>query len=100
MRNSTDTALHAWGAERPFGTRGLPAPDDLNERLDRWSLAGHARHRGVVLTSAPRPGSPLATAAVEQGDRILEIDGVEVNSNPEIQDALTAKIPERKSTSR
>lgn len=90
VRNSTDTALHAWGNVVPFGTRGLPAPDDANELLDRWSLADLAPNRGVVLTAAPRRGSPLAVEGVQRRDRILEVNGVQVTMNPEIQNALTA----------
>lgn len=93
VRNSTDTVLHAWSTGTPFGTRGLPPADEASARLDRWSLVSLAPDQGVVLTVAPRQGSPLATAGIQRGDRIFEVDGVDVRSNPEIQDALTAHDP-------
>lgn len=93
VRNSTDTVLHAWDAGTLFGTRGLPANDDARTRLERWSLGSLAPDRGVALASAPRPGSPLAAAGMQRKDRILAVDGVDVNSNPEIQDALSAHDP-------
>lgn len=93
VRNSTDTALHALGAGTPHGTRGLPDPEDLSHRLDRWSLRTLIPERGVVLTSTPRRGSPLAAAGIDRGDRILQIGDVDVNSNPEIQNALSAHEP-------
>lgn len=93
VRNSTDTALHASGAGTPYGTRGLPSPDDLGDRLDRWSLGILTPGRGVVLRSNPRPHSPLAAAGISRDDRILQVGDLDVNSNPEIQDALSAHEP-------
>lgn len=93
VRNSTDTALHAMGTGTPFGTRGLPAPDDARGRLDSWALGTLTPDRGVVLRTTPRPGSPLAAAGISRGDRILQVGDVGVNSNPEIQDALSAHGP-------
>lgn len=93
VRNSTDTALHALGAEPPYGTRGLPAADDLDVRLDRWSLGALVPDRGVALRSTPRPDSPLATVGLSRGDRILQVGDIDVNSNPQIQELLSAYEP-------
>lgn len=94
VRNSTDTALHAWGVEPPYGTRGLPDAEDLDARLDRWSLGTLVPDRGVALRSPPRPDSPLATVGLSRGDRIVQVGDVDVNSNPQIQEALSAYDPD------
>ena len=36
----------------------------------------------------PRPGSQLAEAGVERGDRIIAVDGERIHTNTEIQRAL------------
>ena len=44
--------------------------------------------RGLLLQSAPRPGSQLAEAGLCQGDRVLAVDGDEVGENVDVQAAL------------
>jgi membrane-associated protease RseP (regulator of RpoE activity) len=43
---------------------------------------------GLVLRVPPRPGSQLAEAGLERGDRIIAVDGQLVHINAEIQRAL------------
>lgn len=93
VRNSTDTALHAWLGLAPFRTRGLPATDDVNTLLDRWSLTRLGAGRGVALAGDPRPGTPLAATGLRRGDRILEIEGVTVDANADVQEAITGREP-------
>jgi hypothetical protein len=91
VRNSTDTVLHALRGSTPFGTRGLPAADDENTLLERWSLTDLSAGRGVELSGDPRVGTPLASTGLRRRDRILEIDGVTVDTNADVQDAITRR---------
>jgi len=43
---------------------------------------------GLVLRVPPRPGSQLAEAGLERGDRIMSVDDQQVHTNAEIQRAL------------
>jgi S1-C subfamily serine protease len=43
---------------------------------------------GLELRVPPRPGSQLAEAGLERGDRIIAVDGEPVHLNPDIQRAL------------
>jgi len=64
VRNTLETVELAWGGEEP------------------------ARASALTLLTPPRPGSQLAQAGFDEGDRILAVDGEEVGSNQEMQVAL------------
>ena len=64
MRNSIDTIRGYWGQPEL-------EPGD-----------------GLELRVPPRPGSQLAEAGLERGDRIISVDGQLVHTNAEIQRAL------------
>lgn len=53
-----------------------------------WNGQDPARESGLTLLLPPRPGSQLAGAGLEEGDRVLAVDGEEVGSNTEMQAAL------------
>jgi PDZ domain-containing protein len=53
-----------------------------------WGRPGLEPSDGLELRVAPRPGSQLAEAGLERGDRIVEVDGEPVHTNAEIQRAL------------
>jgi len=53
-----------------------------------WGQAGLGPSDGLVLRVPPRPGSQLAEAGLELGDRIVAVDGELVHANTEIQRAL------------
>lgn len=53
-----------------------------------WTGHEPDRERGLSLMTPPRPGSQLAEAGLVEGDQIVAVDGVEVGSNGEVQDAL------------
>jgi hypothetical protein len=46
---------------------------------------------GIELRMPPRPGSQLAQAGLERGDRIISVDGQLVHTNAEIQRALRGR---------
>ncbi len=58
----------------------------LSTAESAWSRP--ARESGLTLLSPPRPGSQLAEAGLEEGDRILSVDGEEVGWNVDAQTAL------------
>jgi len=64
VRNTLSTVELAWGGEEP------------------------QRASALTLLTPPRPGSQLAEAGLEEGDRILAVDGETVGSNDEMQVAL------------
>lgn len=64
MRNSIDTVRSHWGR------RGLEPSE------------------GIELRISPRPGSQLADAGLQRGDRTLAVDGDTVHDNRELQQAL------------
>ena len=53
-----------------------------------WGQPGLEPSEGLELRVPPRPGSQLAEAGLERGDRIIAVDGEHVHSNAEIQRAL------------
>jgi len=53
-----------------------------------WGQPGLEPSDGLALRAAPRPGSQLAEAGLERGDRIIAVDGELVHTNDEIQQAL------------
>jgi PDZ domain-containing protein len=53
-----------------------------------WGQPGLEPSEGLELRVPPRPGSQLAEAALERGDRIIAVDGELVHTNAEIQRAL------------
>jgi PDZ domain len=53
-----------------------------------WGQPGLEPSEGLELFVPPRPGSQLAEAGLERGDRIIAVDGELVQTNPEIQRAL------------
>jgi len=53
-----------------------------------WGQAELGPSDGLALRLPPRPGSQLAEAGLEQGDRIVAVDGEPVHANAEIQRAL------------
>jgi len=53
-----------------------------------WGQPGLEPSEGFVLRVPPRPGSQLAEAGLERGDRIVAVDGQLVHTNAEIQRAL------------
>jgi len=53
-----------------------------------WGQPGLEPSEGLELRLPPRPGSQLAEAGLERGDRIIEVDGELVHTNSEIQRAL------------
>ena len=53
-----------------------------------WGQAELEPSEGLVLRMPPRPGSQLAEAGLERGDRIIAVDGQVVHTNAEIQRAL------------
>lgn len=53
-----------------------------------WGHPGLEPSEGLELRVQPRPGSQLAEAGLERGDRIVAVDGDLVHTNPEIQRAL------------
>lgn len=55
---------------------------------DAWGWPGLPIGDGVELRSPPRPGSQLAAAGIQEGDRIVSVDGTQVRSNEELQAAL------------
>ena len=64
VRNTLATVELAWGGQEP------------------------GRAAGLTMLTPPRPGSQLAEAGLEEGDRVLAVDGEEVGANQEMQDAL------------
>ena len=55
---------------------------------DVWGRPGLAAEEGLELLVPPRPGSQLAEAGLERGDRILGVDGDGVNTTPDLQRGL------------
>ena len=55
---------------------------------EHWGQPGLEPSEGLELRVPPRPGSQLAEAGLERGDRIIAVDGKLVHTNPEIQRAL------------
>jgi hypothetical protein len=53
-----------------------------------WGQSGLEPSEGLELRVPPRPGSQLAEAGLERGDRIIAVDGELVHTNAEIQRAL------------
>ena len=53
-----------------------------------WGQPGLESGDGLDLRMPPRPGSQLAEAGLERGDRIISVDGQLVHTNAEIQRAL------------
>ena len=53
-----------------------------------WGQPGLEPSEGLELRVPPRPGSQLAEAGLERGDRIIAVDGEPVHTNAEIQRAL------------
>ena len=53
-----------------------------------WGQPGLEPSEGLELRVPPRPGSQLADAGLERGDRIVAVDGVLVHTNADIQRAL------------
>jgi len=53
-----------------------------------WGRPGLAPELGWELLVPPRPGSQLAEAGLERGDRILAVDGVAVHTTPDLQRGL------------
>ena len=53
-----------------------------------WGRSGLAPEEGLELLVPPRPGSQLAEAGLQQGDRILAVDGDAVHTTPELQRGL------------
>jgi hypothetical protein len=53
-----------------------------------WGRPGLEPSEGLELRVPPRPGSQLAKAGLERGDRIIAVDGELVHTNAEIQRAL------------
>ena len=64
VRNTLATVELAWGGQEP------------------------GRASGLTMLTPPRPGSQLAEAGLKEGDRVMAVDGEEVGSNQEMQDAL------------
>jgi hypothetical protein len=64
IRATSAATEEAWGAEEPVSTEGL------------------------VLLGPPRPGSQLAEAGLDEGDRVLAVDGDPVGRNADAQAAL------------
>jgi membrane-associated protease RseP (regulator of RpoE activity) len=54
----------------------------------RWGGEEPARTEGLVLLGPPRPGSQLAEAGLDEGDRVLAVDGDPVGRNADAQAAL------------
>lgn len=55
---------------------------------EHWGRPGLEPSDGIELRISPRPGSQLADASLESGDRVLTIDGEVVHTNSEMQRAL------------
>lgn len=55
---------------------------------DVWGRPGLAAEEGLELLVPPRPGSQLAEAGLERGDRIVGVDGDGVNATPDLQRGL------------
>ncbi len=55
---------------------------------EAWGGEGPPDVPGLRLLSPPRPCSQLAEAGLDEGDRILSVDGVAVGSNGDLQAAL------------
>jgi C-terminal processing protease CtpA/Prc len=53
-----------------------------------WGRPGLAPENGWELLVPPRPGSQLAEAGLERGDRILAVDGDAVHATPDLQRGL------------
>jgi PDZ domain len=53
-----------------------------------WGQSELEPSEGLVLRIPPRPGSQLAEAGLERGDRIIAVDGQVVHTNAEMQRAL------------
>lgn len=53
-----------------------------------WGGAEPGPTEGLVLRGPPRPGSQLAEAGLDEGDRVLAIDGEPVGQNADAQAAL------------
>lgn len=53
-----------------------------------WGGEEPARTEGLVLLGPPRPGSQLAEAGLDEGDRVLAVDGDPVGRNADAQAAL------------
>ena len=57
-----------------------------------WGGEEAARTEGLVLLGAPRPGSQLAEAGLDEGDRVLAVDGDPVGRNADAQAALRRHV--------
>jgi hypothetical protein len=53
-----------------------------------WGAEEPAPTEGLVLLGPPRPGSQLAEAGMDEGDRVLSVDGDPVGRNADDQAAL------------
>jgi S1-C subfamily serine protease len=53
-----------------------------------WGGEEPAPTDGLVLLGPPRPGSQLAEAGLDEGDRVLAVDGDPVGRNADAQAAL------------
>ncbi len=53
-----------------------------------WGRPGLAPEVGLELLVPPRPGSQLAEAGLDRGDRILAVDGAVVQATPDLQRGL------------
>jgi hypothetical protein len=55
---------------------------------DAWGQPGLEPDQGWELLVPPRPGSQLAEAGLQRGDRILAVDGDAVHATPDLQRGL------------
>ncbi len=55
---------------------------------DHWGRPGQEPSEGIELGIPPRPGSQLAEAGLDRGDRVMAIDGEVVHTTSELQRAL------------
>jgi membrane-associated protease RseP (regulator of RpoE activity) len=55
---------------------------------ETWGRPGLAPEHGWKLFVPPRPGSQLAEAGLDRGDRILAVDGEAVHATPDLQRGL------------
>jgi membrane-associated protease RseP (regulator of RpoE activity) len=73
-------------------TCGIGACGCTRNSIDKirgyWGQPELEPGEGLVLRMPPRPGSKLAEAGLERGDRIISVDGQLVHTNAEIQRAL------------
>jgi S1-C subfamily serine protease len=53
-----------------------------------WGGEEPAPTEGLVLLGPPRPGSQLAKAGLDEGDRVFAVDGDPVGRNADAQAAL------------